>query len=138
FVMDSELKYAIFAKYGTSILNSQGASFSFNFNFAKRDVQLLNKIEFYDSEESEDFSDYNSDASWESFDKQAFNELPKLESFIFNQEEYIKAQAELEQEIIVSDENDILPSLIPTGISPPSISTKTPPPIPIEKQSKPI
>src|SRR5687768_684534 len=135
----------------------KGASSSFNFNFAERDVQLLNETEFRDSEESEDFSDYDSDASWESFDKQAFNELPELEPFVFK------------QEIIVSDENDdyqddiedteipaslspsppsppllslistdILPSPIPTGIPPPSIPTKTPPPIPIEEQSKPI
>ena len=84
----------------------EGASSSFNFNFAERDVQLLNETEFRDSEESEDFSDYDSNASWESFDKQAFNELPELEPFVFNQEEYIKAQVELEQEIIVNDEND--------------------------------
>ncbi|CAI2193462.1 20356_t:CDS:2, partial [Funneliformis geosporum] len=65
-----------------------------------RDAQLLNETEFCDFEESDDFSDYDSDASWESFDKQAFNELPELEPFVFNQEEYIKAQSELEQEII--------------------------------------
>ncbi|CAG8528365.1 907_t:CDS:2 [Funneliformis caledonium] len=63
-------------------------------------------MEFHDSKESEDFSDYDSDVSWESFDKQAFNKLLKLEPFVFNQEEYIKAQAELEQEIIISDKND--------------------------------
>ncbi|CAG8570934.1 2291_t:CDS:2 [Funneliformis caledonium] len=120
----------------------KGVSSSFNFNFAERDVQLLNEMEFHNSEESEDFSDYNYDAK-----------------------EYIKAQTELEQEIIVSDENDdyqddiedteilaspspsspspLLPSLISTnilpspiliGISLPSIPTKTSPPIPIEKQ----
>src|SRR6266540_4711776 len=128
----------------------EGASSSFNFNFAERDVQLLNETEFRDSEESEDFSDYDSDASWESFDKQAFNELPELELFVFNQEEYIKAQVELEQKIIVSDKNDDyqddiedteisaspslslpsppLPSLILTDILPSQISTEVSPP----------
>ncbi len=129
----------------------EGASSSFNFNFAERDVQLLNETEFRDSEESEDFSDYDSDASWESFDKQAFNELPELELFVFNQEEYIKAQVELEQKIIVSDENDDyqddikdteipaspspsppsppLPLLISTDILPSQTPTGVPPPL---------
>ncbi|CAI2175830.1 3401_t:CDS:2, partial [Funneliformis geosporum] len=123
-------------------------SFSFNFNFAERDAQLLNETEFCDFEENDDFFDYNSDAK-----------------------EHIKEQSELEQEIIVSNENndyqddiedteiplpssppsqslpsppisliltDILPLSISIEIPHPSISTKTPPPIPIEEQSKPI
>ena len=66
----------------------------------ERDVQLLNESKFRNFEENEDFSnndsDNDSDASWESFVKQAFNELPELEQFVFNQGEYIKAQTELE------------------------------------------
>ncbi len=41
----------------------KGASFFFNFNFTKRNIQLLNEIEFHNSEENEDFSDYDSNAS---------------------------------------------------------------------------
>ncbi|CAG8675293.1 15992_t:CDS:1, partial [Funneliformis caledonium] len=150
----------------------EGASSSFNFNFAKRDIQLLNESKFRNSEENENFSnndsDNDSDANWESFDKQAFNELPELEQFVFNQGKYIKAQIELEQEIIISDENDdyyqddiektlfsspplpssspspplisteIPPLPIPTEIPPLSIPTETPPPTHIEEQNKPI
>ncbi len=103
---------------------------------------------------------YDFDTSWESFNKQAFNELSKLEPFIFNQEEYIKAQAELEQEIIVSNENDdyqndikdteipalpslslpssLLPSLILTDILPLSIPIGIPLPLIPTKTLPPI
>ena len=39
----------------------EGASSSFNFNFAERDVQLLNESKFHDSEKNEDFSNNDSD-----------------------------------------------------------------------------
>ncbi|CAI2182900.1 13530_t:CDS:2, partial [Funneliformis geosporum] len=98
-----------------------------------KDTQILNKTEFHDFEESDNFPDYDSNAisnvNNNYQDDIEDTEIPSPSSLLFQ-----SLPPPLPSLILT----DILPLSILTGISHPLTSIKTSPLIPIKDQSKPI